>query len=293
MAITLVTLRHGPGHSTATSLDELDTYEFVLVRKNSNCFSPNASGRIDLPYPVNSMEACAKHALANNLCSNHFEFDLAQGGYCGCPAKDSTDNNACQLGRKGGGQGGGTSEIWRMYKKDAHEHTLSLADAGSKFRGLAETVELAVSSQVQVEVEEFAGDFGFSRQVFFGDMTGKAIFDMYKSDGRTLMTQLKNIMRNKTMGRNVFIAKSDSDFGVEEEVARLAIRFRGAVNADYVAIVFDGNGFLDRSGKPGGNRNWSLHGWFQRKGMRVEFLDEVKAKELNVAESCDATLPSV
>lgn len=288
-----MTLRHGRCPSAVSDLKELSNYELVNVRKHSNCFSPNASGRVDLPNPVFSMEACAKHALANDRCSNHFEFDRERGGYCGCPSKDSVDNNECQLGRTGGGHEGGTSEIWRMYKKHTHEHRLSLADASSKFRGLAKTVELAVTAQVQVEVEEFAGDFGFSREVLFGDMTGKAVYDWYKKDGENLMVHLKKIVQNKTLGRNIFIAKSDSDFGVEEEIARLALRFRGAVNGDWVVSVFDGSGFLDRTGKPGGNRNWSLRGWFLRKGMHVEFLDAAKAKELKVAEYCDAQPPSV
>jgi len=169
--------------------------------------------------------------------------------------------------------------------ESAHGHI-----ATSGIGGLARTVKLAVQSKVDVMVEESVGDYGFSREVFFGDTDGRGIYTEYAKSDRLFMRRLKQLIKSKTEARNIFITKADSLFHAEDEIARLSIRFTGALNAEYIAVAFDGAGFVDRRGKDGGHKNWSLRGFFRQKDMYAEFLNAATAESENVVDSCDATL---
>jgi len=52
------------------------------------------------------------------------------------------------------------------------------------------------------------------------------------------------------------------------------LRFAGGVNAEYRLMAFNGAGTLDRRGKPGGHKNWSFNGYFEREGMFVRFYNQ-------------------
>jgi len=160
------------------------------------------------------------------------------------------------------------------------------------FRGLAATVQMAIHREVSVVVEDSFGGLGFSREVLFGDRGGRDIYKDYTQDERAFMVSLKDVIKTKTSARNIFIAKPDSLFQVEEEVARLSIFLSGAVNAEYVAVAFNGGGFLDRRGKDGGSKNWSTRGFYRPGGIKkkyVEFLDAATAEAEKVEDSCSAT----
>jgi hypothetical protein len=152
----------------------------------------------------------------------------------------------------------------------------------------AKTVTMALQSRVDVVVEETFGDFGFSRQVLFGSRDGRAIYEEYITDDHNLMRALKEVIKERTSARNILITKPDSLVSVQEEVARLAIGISGAANAKYVAIAFNGGGSIDRRGKAGGHKNWSMRGFYRREGMYYEFLNAVDAAEQNVQDVCDA-----
>jgi len=163
------------------------------------------------------------------------------------------------------------------------------------FRGLTATVQMAIHREVSVVVEDSLGGFGFSQEVLFGDWDGRDIYKGYTQDDHDFMRLLKNVIKTKTDARNVFIAKSDSLFQVEKEVARLSITLSGAVSAEYVAVAFNGAGFLDRRGKDGGHKNWSVRGFFRPGTMKkkyVEFLDAATAEAEMVEDSCSATVSS-
>lgn len=155
---------------------------------------------------------------------------------------------------------------------------------------IAKTLRMAMKSEVDVVVEETVGSFGFSRQVLLGERNGTAIYNEYTKKDDLFMKSLKAELKHRTKARNIFIARQDSDFKVEDEVARVAIRFSGAVNTEYIAVAFNGGGFLDRRGKQGGHKNWSMRGFYQRTGLYAEFLDNATAWSRAVQDSCDATM---
>lgn len=147
-----------------------------------------------------------------------------------------------------------------------------------------------MKSEVDVLVEETVGSFGFSRQVLLGERNGSVIYNEYMTKDDLFMKSLKGELKRRTKARNIFIARPDSNFAVEDEVARVTIRLSGAVNTEYIAVAFNGGGFLDRRGKPGGHKNWSIRGFYQRTGLYAEFLDNETASSRAVHDSCDATL---
>jgi hypothetical protein len=149
---------------------------------------------------------------------------------------------------------------------------------------------MAARLEVDVLVEESVGDFGFSRQVLFGEKDGKSIYNEYTKQEGAFMKSMKAELKFRTHARNIFIAKRDSEFQVDDEVTRLVIRISGAVNTEYIAVAFNGRGFLDRRGKPGGYKNWSMRGYYVRNGLYAEFLDKPTAVSQGVTDSCDATV---
>lgn len=157
-----------------------------------------------------------------------------------------------------------------------------------RLRGLAATLQHALNGEVEVAVVDTAGGFGFTREALFGEKDGKIIYSEYHADDAKFMKELKDAIVAKTGHVNVLVVRADSQVNVEDIVASFNLNFSGAVNADYVAIAFLGGGILDRTGKPGGHRNWSFRGYFKRDKMYVEFVSNVDAKEMNIEYSCAA-----
>jgi len=148
------------------------------------------------------------------------------------------------------------------------------------------TAMSAVHGRVDVVVEQRFGDFGMTRDILLGSMDGKATYTQYRTDDQRFFRSLKAVIKERTRARNIFIAKDDSLFSVDDEVLRLGIAFHGAANSKYVAIAFNGGGFLDRRGKSGGHKNWSMRGFYQREGMYIDFHDVAYAEKHQMEEAC-------
>eukprot|EP00931_Biecheleriopsis_adriatica_P039428 TRINITY_DN22548_c0_g1_i1.p1 TRINITY_DN22548_c0_g1~~TRINITY_DN22548_c0_g1_i1.p1 ORF type:complete len:373 (+),score=61.87 TRINITY_DN22548_c0_g1_i1:32-1120(+) len=165
-----------------------------------------------------------------------------------------------------------------------------LHQRSSGIRGLAHTVHLALKSEVEIDVEVTSGNVELSREKLFVFEEGRSAYSEYAQHEQRFFKKFKAAFKKHTKARNLFIAKADSLFKVEDEVCRLSIRFSGAVNIEYIAVAFNGGGFIDRRGKPGGHKNWSIRGFYQRdeqNGPYADFFDKVEAKKRNLVDSCD------
>lgn len=159
---------------------------------------------------------------------------------------------------------------------------------------LADTLRHAVNSEVEVVVHEIVGEFGFSREALFGNKDGRTIYRDFRTDEAKYMKDLKDVLQNRTGAFNFLIAKSDSRVEVTDVVAKLTLSLSGALNVDYVVVAFNGGGVLDRRGKPGGHRNWSFRGFYEKDGKLATFHVPTQVEELEnqdaAQDSCELSL---
>lgn len=158
-----------------------------------------------------------------------------------------------------------------------HHHTVP--------RELLTTLEQALHHEINVEVEVTFGEVNLSRQVLFGDMDNQAIYASYYNNTYQFWGELRQAQRKKLDTLNFVVAKADSHIVVNGLAAAFNLNFMGAVNARYMAMAFDGDGELDRSGKIGGFSNWYFDGVWQREEMHVTFFPSGKVRDSGTCES--------